>query len=67
MPVRVIWAENDGWLSTEVGERLCDLIPDATMSVIPDAGHLIQLDAPAALMSEIRAWLDHRQPATGPE
>jgi pimeloyl-ACP methyl ester carboxylesterase len=34
--------------------------------VLPDAGHLVQLDAPVALTAEITRWTEHvRQAAAG--
>jgi len=32
-------------------------IPASTLTLVPDAGHLIQLDAPVALATELRRWL----------
>ena len=60
MPVRIVWGTEDTWIPTDFAHRLCDLIPGATLGLVPDAGHLIHYDAPAALMDEIRAWLDAR-------
>jgi pimeloyl-ACP methyl ester carboxylesterase len=58
IPVRIVWAANDAWIPTTMAERLRDLIPNAEMALIPNAGHLVHYDAPAALMGEVRAWLD---------
>ena len=44
---------------------LRDLIPGATLGLVPAAGHLIHYDAPAALMNEIRGWLDSQPGARG--
>lgn len=57
LPVRVLWGADDGWLSTEIGERIAGLIPNASLSLIPGSGHLMQYDAPAALADELRSWL----------
>jgi pimeloyl-ACP methyl ester carboxylesterase len=59
-PVRILWGADDAWIPARVGERLRDLIPGATLSLVDDAGHLMQYDAPVALADEIRAWLDAR-------
>jgi pimeloyl-ACP methyl ester carboxylesterase len=56
-PVRVVWGADDAWISPDVGRRLAEQIPSATLKLVPGAGHLIQYDAPAALASEIRGWL----------
>jgi len=31
---------------------------DSSLAIIQGAGHLIQLDAPAALVGEVTRWLD---------
>jgi pimeloyl-ACP methyl ester carboxylesterase len=36
---------------------LAELIPGADFVEVPGAGHLIQYDAPVALMSLVRGWL----------
>jgi pimeloyl-ACP methyl ester carboxylesterase len=57
IPVRVLWGASDTWIPTEIGEKLAGLIPGATLELIDGAGHLVQYDAPVALMSRLRAWL----------
>jgi pimeloyl-ACP methyl ester carboxylesterase len=61
MPVRIVWGQEDGWVPTDLAKRFEGLIPGATLSLVPGSGHLIRYDAPAALMNEIRAWLDTRR------
>jgi pimeloyl-ACP methyl ester carboxylesterase len=65
MPVRVLWGAHDAWIPTDIGQRLTSLIPGATLSVIDDAGHLIQYDAAVALADEVRAWLSDRREPSG--
>lgn len=55
--VRVLWGAEDAWIPTATGERLAGLIPGATFATVPDAGHLVHLDAPVALADELRSWL----------
>ncbi|TDD93511.1 alpha/beta fold hydrolase [Actinomadura rubrisoli] len=57
IPVRILWGARDAWIPTGIARRLRSLIPGATLSLIDDAGHLMQHDAPVPLMDEIRAWL----------
>ena len=57
LPVRVLWGAHDAWLPPDAGARLARLIPGAALSVVDDAGHLVQYDAPAVLADEIRSWL----------
>jgi pimeloyl-ACP methyl ester carboxylesterase len=49
--------ENEQRLLPRRGRRRADLIPGATYTEVPDAGHLIQYDAPVALGNLIRGWL----------
>jgi pimeloyl-ACP methyl ester carboxylesterase len=60
IPVRIIWGADDAWIPADLAHKLHGLIPQATLALVPGAGHLIHYDAPASLMNEIRAWLDTR-------
>lgn len=57
VPTLVIWGEEDAWLSVDRARRLAALIPGAELRLVPGAGHLVQLDAPAALTAELQRWL----------
>lgn len=52
-PVQVLWGEADGWVSIEIGRRLAGMLPDARFLPIPGAGHLVQEDAPEAILSAV--------------
>jgi pimeloyl-ACP methyl ester carboxylesterase len=57
LPVRIMWGADDAWIAPDIGRRLCELIPAATLRLVDGAGHLVHYDAPAALVDEMRAWL----------
>jgi len=57
IPVRIVWGREDTWISPDIGRRLSELIPTAGLRLLDGAGHLVHHDAPAALASEVRAWL----------
>lgn len=57
IPVHIVWGAQDGWIPVERAERLCSLIPRATLHVVPGSSHLIHYDAPVALMDQLRGWL----------
>lgn len=57
LPTHVIWGEQDTWIPVDRARRLAELIPDAGLTTIPDAGHLIQLDAPVTLATALTSWL----------
>ena len=59
-PVHIIWGEQDTWIPPDRAERLAAAISGSTVRMVPEAGHLIQLDAPAILMAEIDRWLASR-------
>ena len=57
LPVQVVWGTEDTWIPVDRAHRLADLIPGARLDLVPDAGHLIQLDAPAHLTAILQRWL----------
>jgi pimeloyl-ACP methyl ester carboxylesterase len=56
-PTLVVWGRDDTWIPVDRAHRLHDLIPGARLRLVDDAGHLIQLDQPAALATILTAWL----------
>jgi pimeloyl-ACP methyl ester carboxylesterase len=57
LPVLVVWGTEDRWIPVDRAHRLARLIPGAELRLIPGAGHLVQLDAPAALTGVLQRWL----------
>ena len=56
-PVTVIWGEEDCWIPIERGRELAKRIPGSSFLVVPDAGHLVQEDAPEALVAALLSGL----------
>jgi pimeloyl-ACP methyl ester carboxylesterase len=50
-PVTVLWGEQDQWLPISQGSELAARISDQPLVAIPDAGHLVQEDAPEAIVA----------------
>jgi pimeloyl-ACP methyl ester carboxylesterase len=50
-PVSILWGAEDGWIPAERGEALAARIPGARLQVVPAAGHLMQEDAPEAIVA----------------
>lgn len=50
-PVSVLWGEEDGWIPIATGERLAGLISDRPLVRVSGAGHLVQEDAPEAIVA----------------
>lgn len=61
IPVMVCWGENDTWIPVTKAYELTDALPGARLRTIPDAGHLVQEDAPAELLSALWEFL-HEMP-----
>ncbi len=57
VPVMVVWGQDDAWLPVDRAHRLHQLIPGARLTLIEEAGHLIQLDQPEALTAALTQWL----------
>ncbi|WP_227270120.1 alpha/beta fold hydrolase [Roseobacter weihaiensis] len=50
-PVQVLWGMQDRWIPIETGERLAKLLSDRPLVRVPEAGHLVQEDAPEAIIA----------------
>ena len=57
VPTLLVWGENDGIVTPAYGESFRKLIPDARLAVIPQAGHLPQIEQPQAFLAELRKFL----------
>ncbi len=57
LPVLVVWGLEDAWIPVDRAHRLAKLIPGARLELVEGAGHLIQLDQPAALATILHRWL----------
>jgi pimeloyl-ACP methyl ester carboxylesterase len=65
LPVLVTWGIEDTWIPVDRAHRLAEQIPGAELRLVPEAGHLIQLDAPERLTAILHRWL--YRPAAVPE
>lgn len=57
-PTHIVWAREDTWIPVDRAHRLRALIPHSSLAVIENAGHLIQLDAPASCAAELTRWTE---------
>jgi pimeloyl-ACP methyl ester carboxylesterase len=62
LPVLVVWGREDTWIPVDRAHRLASLIPGAELQIVDDAGHLIQLDQPAELVTILQRWLLSQAP-----
>lgn len=51
--VRIIWGEQDRWIPVERGRELARRIAGSSLRIVPDAGHLVQEDAPEAVVAAL--------------
>lgn len=52
-PVRIIWGEQDSWIPVERGRELARRIAGSRLNIVPEAGHLVQEDAPEAIVAAL--------------
>jgi 2-succinyl-6-hydroxy-2,4-cyclohexadiene-1-carboxylate synthase len=57
VPALVLAGANDHKFTT-IGERLADAMPNATLAVVPDAGHAAHIEQPDATARLIAEWLE---------
>ncbi|MBO1110336.1 alpha/beta hydrolase [Bordetella petrii] len=56
-PVMILWGEADAWLPIERGRVLAARFRQADFHSVPGAGHLMQEDAPEAIMAHLAEFL----------
>jgi pimeloyl-ACP methyl ester carboxylesterase len=47
-PALLVWGENDGVLPPRYGQEFASLLPNATLRLLPNCGHLVPLEQPEA-------------------
>ncbi|ABD53337.1 alpha/beta fold hydrolase [Jannaschia sp. CCS1] len=57
LPVALIWGEQDTTTPLPQGENLRDLIPGASLTILPDVGHIPMIEDPAAFDAALLAAL----------
>lgn len=56
-PTSILWGEDDQWIPAARGRELQQIIPGAQLRVIANAGHLVQEDAPEAIVAALMGAL----------
>jgi pimeloyl-ACP methyl ester carboxylesterase len=46
VPVRIVWGENDAWISLTLAEGLQETIPTSDLVLLPETGHFAMEDSP---------------------
>ncbi len=58
IPVRVIVGKEDKITPPQVAQKLVDAIPHSTLTIIENAGHLTNLEAPAGFNNQVLKFLE---------
>lgn len=66
MPSLVLAGEKDAICPPFMQSEMADALPDATLALVPDAGHFVLLEAPGRVAIEVAAWLDRVDRNAGP-
>jgi len=53
LPVHVVWGASDRIVTPDAGRAIAAAIPGATFALLPNSGHLPQVETPEALLAEI--------------
>ena len=56
-PTLILWGEKDAWIPIERGYVLASRIPNAVFRPVSEAGHLVQEDAPEAIVAALLDFL----------
>jgi 2-succinyl-6-hydroxy-2,4-cyclohexadiene-1-carboxylate synthase len=65
IPVTLIVGERDAKFRA-IAERMADALPDATLCVVPGAGHVVQLEAPDAVAAAVATPAPRALDPSGP-
>ena len=57
-PVQLLWGGSDQWIPPERGRELAKRIPGCSYREVPGSGHLMQEDAPEAIISAALTFLE---------
>ena len=58
IPVRIVAADTDPFVSVDTLRSTAALIPGADLVVIPDAGHMAPIEQPEAFTAALTVFLD---------
>jgi pimeloyl-ACP methyl ester carboxylesterase len=56
-PTLVLVGREDSWAPVSRHEEMAALIPRASLTVVPDCGHMCTLEQPEAVSRAMRGWL----------
>ena len=62
-PTLVLWGEDDRRSPLHIAAQLHDSIPESELVIIPDAGHLSNMEQPDAFNAHVARFCLERDPA----
>lgn len=57
VPVLLVGAENDAIVPVDALQKMANLIPNATLVVAPECGHMLPIEQPKWLAEQIEQWI----------
>ena len=63
-PVLVVCGDDDRVIPVKLQQKMAEATPGARFVLIPEAGHMMPLEKPAALAAALRDWLNWQQAET---
>jgi non-heme chloroperoxidase len=62
-PTLILWGERDALLPREEQERTAAAIPDATLKVYPETGHVVAWERPEWVVRDLEEFMEGTRPA----
>lgn len=54
-PVAIVWGKSDRLIPPVYADRWCQLVPQAAVTIVPDAGHMAPYEQPIAVAQALRS------------
>jgi 2-hydroxy-6-oxonona-2,4-dienedioate hydrolase len=58
LPTQLVWGAEDRWITPSIGRAAAEVIPQADLVLVPDAGHAPYFERPDAFMDLVLPFLD---------
>jgi pimeloyl-ACP methyl ester carboxylesterase len=57
VPTLIVWGENDAMIPLPIGQRMHELVRDSKLEVIPQCGHMPNLEKPSELVRHVLEFM----------
>jgi pimeloyl-ACP methyl ester carboxylesterase len=65
VPLLLMSAEHDRWSPPAQHEAMLEIAPHGELTIIPDAGHMVPVEAPGPVAAAIGRWIEAQWPVAG--